>query len=136
MAEVLVDSNTKWKCLLCGKCCRDIGKGLGNSKLILDKSSGRCSKLNEKNLCSDYFRRPVICMMYPFHPSREKLALGVVDFSIGKLLIDPGCPGFGYGINVVGNELLMKELKKVALLLEHRMNLIRNGKIVDAFFEK
>lgn len=134
MAEALVNQETKWKCLLCGKCCREIGRDLQNSQLALNRKSGKCSKLNIKNMCSDYFRRPVICMMYPFHPSREDLALGVVDFSIGKLLIDPECPGFGQGQKVVENKHLMEELKKVALLLEHRMNLIKDGKIVDAFF--
>ena len=134
MAEVVVDKETRWKCLLCGKCCREIGKGLENSKLALNRDSGRCSKLNIKNMCSDYSRRPVICMMYPFHPSREDFALGVLDFSIGKLLIDPDCPGFGHGSKVVENEPLMKELEKVELLLEHRMHLIKEGKVVDAFF--
>lgn len=134
MAEVLVDQETRWKCLLCGKCCREIGIGLENSRLALDRKSGKCSKLNIKNMCSDYLRRPVICMLYPFHPSREDLVLGTVDFSIGKLLIDPACPGFGSGSKVIENSALMEELKKVALLLEHRMHLIKEGKVVDAFF--
>jgi len=134
MAEVVVDSGTRWKCMLCGKCCREIGRGLDNSKLALDRKTGRCSKLNEKNMCSEYFKRPVICMMYPFHPSREKLALGEVDFSIGKLLIDSDCPGFSQGPIIIDNDLLMKELEKVELLLEHRINLIKEGKVVDAFF--
>lgn len=134
MAEVLVDKKTKWKCLLCGKCCREIGNGLNNSKLA--NKSGVCSNLNIKNMCSDYSKRPVICMMYPFHPSRESLALGIVNFGIGSLLIDSKCPGFGHGNKVVENGVLMKELKKVALLLEHRMNLFKEGRVVDAFFEK
>ena len=134
MAEVRVDQETKWKCLLCGKCCRKIGQGLDNSVLALDRKSERCLNLNNKNMCSAYFRRPVICMMYPFHPSREDLALGSVDLSLGKLLIDSDCPGFGHGIRVVENYVLIKDLKKVALLLEHRMHLIKEGKIVDAFF--
>ena len=134
MAEVLVDNGTKWKCLLCGKCCREIGNGLENSRLALDRKSGRCFKLNEKNMCKDYFRRPVICMMYPFHPSREDLALGSIDFSIGKLLIDSDCPGFGQGNKVIENSILTAELKKVTLLLEHRLSLIKEGKIVDSFF--
>lgn len=120
--------------MLCGKCCREIGRGLEGSRLELDRKSGRCAKLNIKNMCSEYQRRPVICQMYPFHPSREALALGEVDFSIGKLLIDPACPGFGQGGKVLDNKLLMEELKKVALLLEHRIDLINQGKVVDAFF--
>lgn len=134
MGEVLVDNETRWKCLLCGKCCREIGKGLENSRLALDRKSGACAKLNEKSLCADYFSRPVICMMYPFHPSREELVLGTLDFNIGKLLIDSECPGFGHGSKIIENEPLMKELKKVALLLKHRMHLIKEGKVVDAFF--
>ena len=136
MTEVLVDKNTKWKCLLCGSCCRDIGRGLKDSKLVLNKKSGRCSKLNNKNMCDDYFNRPVICMMYPFHPSRKDLVSGIVNFSIGNLLIDSACPGFNKGSNIVENKILMEELKKTALLLEHRISLIKEGKIVDAFFEK
>lgn len=132
--EVLVNEETKWKCLLCGRCCREIGRGLENSRLALDRKSGRCSRLNEKNMCSDYFHRPVICMMYPFHPSREDLILGKIDFSVGKLLIDSDCPGFGQGSKVIKNAVLMKELEKVALLLEHRTSLIKEGKVVDAFF--
>ena len=123
MAEVLVNQETKWKCLLCGKCCRQIGQGLENSDLALDRKSGRCSKLNEKNMCNNYFNRPVICMMYPFHPSREKLVLGSVDFSIGKLLIDSDCPGFNQGSIIVENKVLMADFEKIALLLEHRMSL-------------
>lgn len=134
MAEILVDEGTRWKCLLCGICCREIGSGLENSKLALDGKSGRCPRLNEKNMCTNYFNRPVICMMYPFHPSREDLVLGKIDFSIGKLLIDSDCPGFGRGSKVIGNSVLMGEFKKIALLLEHRMSLIKEGKVVDAFF--
>jgi len=134
MADTIVDSKTRWKCLLCGKCCREIGQGLEGSMLALDRKSGRCFKLNVKNMCSDYFRRPVICKMYPFHPSRQDLALGKVDFSIGKLLIDSACPGFGQGEKIVENKVFMEEIKKVALLLEHRIDLINKGKVVDAFF--
>lgn len=131
--EVLVDRETRWKCLRCSKCCREIGLGLESSKLNFDKKSGTCSRL-EEHACSDYFNRPVICMMYPFHPSREDLALGVVDFSIGKLLLDSACPGFGHGSKVVDNEPLMKEFEKIALILKRKMNLINERRVVEAFF--
>ncbi len=134
MTDILVDENTRWKCMLCGKCCRTIGQGLKNSKISLDPRRDKCSKLNIKNMCEDYFRRPVICKMYPFHPSREDLALGKIDFRIGKLIIDSNCPGFGQGMKILKNKSLMEDLKKVALLLEHRISLIKKGKIIDAFF--
>lgn len=131
--EVLVDNDTRWKCLHCGKCCKEIGLGLESSKLEFDKKSGTCSKF-EDDACVDYLNRPLICMMYPFHPSREGLALGVVDFSIGKLLIDSACPGFGHGGRIVENEPLMKDLEKSASLLQSRMGLINDRRIVEAFF--
>ncbi len=134
MGEVLVDQNTRWKCLHCGKCCREIGLGLESSKLSFDKKSGACSKLERDDFCSDYFNRPLICMMYPFHPSRKDLVLGVVDFRIGKLLVDPECPGFGQGNRIVENKELMKELGKVASLLERKSSMIKKGKIVESFF--
>jgi len=132
--EVLVNHDTRWKCLHCGKCCREIGLGLENSKLNFDKKSGACSKLENDNLCDDYPNRPVICMMYPFHPSREDFVLGRIDFSAGKLLIDSACPGFGQGSNVFENAPLMKELEKVASILKRKTGLIKQGRIVDTFF--
>lgn len=131
--EVFVDNDTRWKCLHCGKCCKEIGLGLESSKLDFDKKSGACSKF-EKDVCNDYFNRPLICMMYPFHPSREGLALGIVDFCIGKLLIDSACSGFGHGGKIVDNESLMKEFEKVASVLQSRMGLIKERRVVEAFF--
>jgi len=131
--EVLVDHDTRWKCLHCGKCCKEVGLGLENSKLEVDKKSGACSKFEDDN-CMDYFNRPLICMMYPFHPAREGLALGIVDFSIGKLLIDSGCSGFGHGSRVVENEPLVKELEKSASLLQSKMSFIKNRRFIEAFF--
>ncbi len=131
--EVFVDCETRWKCLHCGKCCREIGLGLESSKLGFDKKSGTCSKFKDDS-CSDYPNRPLICMMYPFHPSRENLALGRVDFGIGKLLIDSACSGFGHGSRVVENEPLTKEFEKVASILQRRMDLIKDRRIVEAFF--
>lgn len=133
MTEVFVNNETRWKCLHCGKCCKEIGLGLESSKLVFDKKSGACSKFKD-DACSDYPNRPLICMMYPFHPSREGLALGVVDFSIGKLLIDTSCPGFGQGSRVVDNEPLIKEFENVALILQRRMSLIDKRRVVEAFF--
>ncbi len=131
--EVLVDCDTRWKCLHCGKCCKEIGLGLESSKFDFDKKSGACSKF-EKNVCNDYFNRPLICMMYPFHPSREGLALGIVDFSVGKLLIDSACSGFGHGGRIVDNEPLIEEFEKIASVLQSRMGLIKERRVVEAFF--
>ncbi|MBM3199755.1 YkgJ family cysteine cluster protein [Candidatus Woesearchaeota archaeon] len=134
MAEILVDSETRWKCLLCGECCKDVGKGLSIPEF--DKKSGCCFNLNKENLCSDYANRLLICRMYPFHPSREKLALGIIDFSIGKLLIDSSCPGYGQGSKVVENEALAKEFDNVRSLFESRKDMIKNKKIVEVFFKR
>ena len=132
--EVLVDDNTRWDCLFCGKCCHKIGKEF--SLRLFDKEtekSGKCPHLDSRNRCEIYHERPIGCMMYPFYPDWNKLKLGTVDFSIGSLKIDSECPSYMKGNLVIKNKQLLKKLDKIAIKLKQNIKTLKHGQIKDIF---
>lgn len=129
--EVLVDKNTRWECIGCGKCCHKIGDEF-SLRLFNEKTKdGRCIKLNEENRCDIYSERPIGCKMYPFYPDWNKLKLGMVDFS--NLKIDSECSGYGKGEVVIDNKQLLKKLDKIKLKIEENIKILKHGQIKDIF---
>ena len=132
--EVLVDSETRWECQSCGKCCHNLGD---EASLHLfgekTKEDGACPNLDERSRCSIYADRPFGCKMYPFYPSWIELKKGKVDFLLGALKIDSCCPGYGKGTLVVKNKKIFKKLEKVAVKLKENIRNKPEGKIKDLF---
>ncbi|MBM3200146.1 YkgJ family cysteine cluster protein [Candidatus Woesearchaeota archaeon] len=132
--EVLVDENTRWECIFCGKCCYKIGNEfslrLFNEKT---KEGGKCVNLNEKNRCNIYDCRPLGCKMYPFYPDWNKIKVGIVDFSIGSLKIDEECSGYMKGVLVTENKKLFKKLGIIALQIKENIKKLKHGQIKDIF---
>ncbi len=74
----------------------------------------RCAYLDDACICSVYYARPSICMLYPFFPIhasditdlRVKMpddAVSLNDTRTGSkfyVALDPSCPGLGYGSKV------------------------------------
>ena len=135
--EVLVDYDTRWECVSCGKCCYKIGEEF-SLKLFSEetKDGGKCPHLDEKNRCEIYSDRPLGCKMYPFYPDWSKLKLGIVDFSIGSLKIDSECGGYMKGELIVKNKRLLKKLEKVKLSVKENIRKLRHGQIKDIFSMK
>lgn len=132
--EVLVDENTRWKCIGSGRCCHLIGKET-TLRLFKEetKEDGACPKLDEKNRCTIYSDRPLGCKMYPFYPDWEKIKTGQIDFSKGSLKIDSACPGYGQGEKVLENVHIRKKLEKISLELKENIKKTPSGKIKDLF---
>lgn len=132
--EVLVDENTRWKCIGSGRCCHLIGKE-NTLQLFQEetKQDGACPKLDEKNRCSIYSDRPLGCKMYPFYPDWNKLKQGNVDFSEGSLKIDSECPGYGQGEFVLKDVHLKRKLEKISQELKDNIRKKPSGKIKDLF---
>jgi len=131
--EILVDRETRWECVSCGKCCYKIGDEF-SLKLFGEKTdNGKCVKLSEKNRCGLYRDRPLGCKMYPFYPDWNKLKLGNVSFKIGSLKMDSECSGYMKGTKIINNKKLFKKLNSIAL--EIRAYMIKNpgGQIKDIF---
>jgi len=131
--EKLVDDETRWQCVSCGKCCHKIGDEF-SIKLFTEKTNeGRCLHLNERNICDIYSQRPIGCRMYPFYPDWDKLKAGIVDFSIGSLKIDSECLGFMKGDLIIKNKQLLKKLDKIALKIKENIKILKHGQIKDIF---
>ena len=133
MAEFLISNETIWECLMCGKCCEELSLDFSKGSPRLGEEPGACPLFSKGGLCKEYNSRPLLCRIYPFHPSRESMAFGLPDFSMGKLLGDSSCPGFGHGRLVFENASLVKELDKVSELIRSRKELISQGRVAEAF---
>ena len=130
--EVLVDENTRWKCVGSGRCCHMLGYE-AHYKFFKEppEFDGKCVKLDEKNRCTIYDSRPLGCKMYPFYPDWEQIKKGKVDFSEGALRIDSNCPGFGRGDLVLKNKRILKKLDKIAEKIRENIRKNPSGKIKD-----
>jgi len=130
--EVFVDEDTRWKCVSCGKCCSKLGDEVSLGLFGVKTDNGKCVKLVGER-CSIYSDRPIGCKMYPFYPDWERFKKGEIVFSVGSLMIDSDCSGFGKGDRVVDNKKVFKKLKKVTLELKGKMREIKVGTIKDLF---
>jgi Fe-S-cluster containining protein len=80
--EVLVNKETRWQCISCGKCCHKMGDEFSLKLFNKKIKEGKCPNLNEKNMCEIYSQRPLGCKMYPFYPDKR-----VKQFFNGKRFI-------------------------------------------------
>ena len=122
MPEVPVDKKTRWECVRCGNCCKDIVLTKSKSLSIIKNGKPICKFFDEKTrLCINYENRPFICKLYPFVidldkvKGPDKIARPQRAFLLENLKIHSECLGYGKGKRVYANKNLLKKLDKLAL---------------------
>ncbi|MEM3403392.1 MAG: YkgJ family cysteine cluster protein [Nitrososphaeria archaeon] len=140
----IVHPEFSWRCLLCGKCCRDqpnrkrrilltdydlerIKKlkvktdffkdvePIGAFKYQMLQKDGKCVFLSFGR-CMIYEDRPLICRFYPF---------AMIKNDFYTFHVDPDCPGVGRG-NRVNKRLFIE-------LVEEAENAFSNDNLINVF---
>jgi Fe-S-cluster containining protein len=126
---------TRWKCLKCGRCCREswrvnltweehdrLSSALDIQHVVVDERtgmshpvmliSGRCKALDDRrNVCTIYRRRMYSCATFPFSLGPD-----------GELFVAKYCRGFGQGPVVMEEDIvkyIMKWRKKAGMVGKH-----------------
>lgn len=119
MDETLINKNTKWECVRCGKCCKGIIISKEKNLSIIKDGKPICKFLDGTN-CLDYSSRPFICQLYPFIIDVDKIldsngtARPHNAFLLENLKIHTDCCGYGKGKRIYANKNLHKKLEKLS----------------------